>query len=911
MGFLPYRKISYIFEVIVMDETGTRQLTEVQAGQNVQLWITPKRLDGKPFDAPIDSVSISLSSNFDLLTPSGEVFNKITQSFQGTSKSAVMFTKVPPGGFEGVEVSGQFTNPNDLDISFGIRGSSEDIRVLPGPPEKIAFQKPPSNGVLVVETGTTQSVEVQALDKYENKINTATSITLVSERPEIGNVVESPVSTNDTGLAVFRVLTTGGNPNDTFPIVATLVVNQAKDHAKIVVGKRRDKFWVFYGDVGAQDLSVGINGCSGTRVPVTIWASTDGTKPLASQNVRFAVELSAGLVAYESENPKDTVRVVQSSLKAGEKTLWIKSTAKNVANGSIAVYANDGSVTAAERGNINFVSCNASVKRAAYFASNGRGAVDRVEIYFDEKFKSGGEIPDSIRFFWPSSVNGTMRLVDRAGLTLDPKDSSHITVLFAEPFPDGVTKYIGTNLDLGTFYWWNAETPEAPTFISPFPIADSVGPLLTGASLVERLRPGNDTLVLDFSETVLFSVVAGKSLVLIKGNSRDTLEVVSAVPDTDGVSIIAVVKDLGTAAPAAGDSLMINGAGPVVDGFGSHAHPDNRPVPLLLRQRPADIVSAWYLDADADGFIDRAIVQFNKKVDRASIGISLDWRPGNKENLLKGTVPAESVQWIDESQTSVMLDIGPLFRESGVATSGTMNIRVDFPLTGDSRGSVVSDSAAPVLTSAKYYFGQAGLQNSRDTVKFGLSEVAKVQTTEKVPLKSVNEAGEYTMTLNFLRETGDLFIYVVESIQGGSQTVLERDSVWINTQPPAVSDNFGAVQANPANRRVPLVMVLTSDVVWGPNPFSRGSGTFTIMVKVRGQTTNVSTSLKIFDKVGNLVKEYAWAPGRERIWDGTNNKNRRVGSGTYLGIFSHTLEVNGEIQRQPVEKIYIGMKEGK
>ena len=93
--------------------------------------------------------------------------------------------------------------------------------------------------------------------------------------------------------------------------------------------------------------------------------------------------------SYEAEIPGGT-------LKAGNTQLFNKelllTMAKNVNNGSITVVSNDPNVVSGERANIFFDPCFSPINRAAYFADNGFGRVNRLEIYYHEPLETK-EVP--------------------------------------------------------------------------------------------------------------------------------------------------------------------------------------------------------------------------------------------------------------------------------------------------------------------------------------------------------------------------------------------------------------------------------------------------------------------------------------------------------------------------------------
>ena len=61
---------------------------------------------------------------------------------QGVTITPAMFNKVPAGGIEYVAASGIWKAGTNTQAFYGV---SEGIRILPGDPEKVTFQDPPSN----------------------------------------------------------------------------------------------------------------------------------------------------------------------------------------------------------------------------------------------------------------------------------------------------------------------------------------------------------------------------------------------------------------------------------------------------------------------------------------------------------------------------------------------------------------------------------------------------------------------------------------------------------------------------------------------------------------------------------------------------------------------------------------------
>jgi len=918
VGFLPYREIDYVFDVVIMDVAGTKELTQVSVGETVQLWITPKRLDGMPFDVKIDKVSVALGSNFPLLTGAGEVF-AIPQGIQGTSKNQVMFTKVPQSGFDGVSVNGMFTNPNDPEVFFAIRGSSKDIKIIPGPAEKIEFYDPHSKGVATVDPGTPRPVTVQAFDRYDNKATAPTSIAMVSQAPDIGKIVTSPVMTDSTGLATFFATVTKGDMYDTFPVVATLLANATTDNAKLVVGKPRDRIWILFDDTLQYDENVKISTCAGERVKITIIASKNGNAVEAAHSTKVALDLSPGLALFGTSSPLDTARLTQVTLQNGKATVWLMSTVRSVSNGSISAFAPEGGLVSGYREGVSFISCNISVKSAAYFTTGGFGSVNRMDMYFEKKIKAT-EIPDSMLLKWPSEA-GEVRMVKREQCTLDALDSTHVTVLLPQPFSAEVTRFTGSNAQLGKYFWWNPATPDAASQVVTFAIDDSVGPLLKSATLVERLGSGKDTMYISFTETVFSDVVKGQSLVLVKSDGTSVpLTVAGVIPQSAQV-VIAVIDDLGESRPREGDSLKILSTGPIVDGSKNHAHLQNRAVAISVRQVPADIVSAAYYDVNADGVIDRVIAHFNKKVASAQIVARLVW---DGDSAVR-TLSLQDFTYLDGDTAMVVQMALPadLFKKSmgSSKTSGSMALRVTFTAFTDNniKISAVLDKAAPVLTKVRYFVG--GVKNgttANDTIKFVLSEPAQVDALSKNPLEFKNSTGPYPINVLPLSLLDGNFQYVVnkEGVVSPVLPVLD-DSAWIATASSVVKDISGNGQVNPQNKRVVVELVLPEfepEVRVGPNPFISG-GMNACHIIVRPQTglaivDVITASVDIYDKVGNRVISLPKLESRTQVdlaWNGCNSKGRYVGNGTYLAILKCSFIVKGIESVKTPQRILIGV----
>jgi len=147
VGFIPYRKVDYMFDVKVLDyATGKIELDSVRAGELVKISITPKRIGGGSFDNEVAPCTLTLSSGYILYTESGDTLE--VPSVRGTVIKDGYFTKVPSSGYDRISVNGAYGKQIFL-------GNSKSIKILPGDPEKVTFQSPPSNGVATIPVSLT------------------------------------------------------------------------------------------------------------------------------------------------------------------------------------------------------------------------------------------------------------------------------------------------------------------------------------------------------------------------------------------------------------------------------------------------------------------------------------------------------------------------------------------------------------------------------------------------------------------------------------------------------------------------------------------------------------------------------------------------------------------------------------
>lgn len=537
------------------------------------------------------------------------------------------------------------------------------------------------------------------------------------------------------------------------------------------------------------------------------------------------------------------------------------------------------------------------VVQAAYFADNGYGRVSRAEIYYQNDL---GKLPDSVALYWPEPLSDNKRLITTAqGITPDPTNPKHLTLSIAVPFDSLITTFKGT-ANLGISYTYDtAYSP--PRDIAKFELADSIGPLLTSATLLERVAAGDDTLLLTFTERLVDSTILGSTLTLVKPDGTELPLVVAALSTQLATFVVRIqARNQG---PAAGDLLRINAVGPLADLFGNHAHPLNRAVPLVLKKGTARVQSAYYKDTNADGTIDAVNMLFDRAVDRTGLSAVVSWVKGSKATV-SGT---ERIGYSSPDSTRVVLNLLDVFDKSlAPVTAGTMSFKLDNsgsnPLVQS--GSIL-DSAAPVLVQATYRpaIFSSETQTIPDTLTVTFSEkVAPVTSTQPLVFLKTGSIITEVPTLTVLAYRDSTIIFLIVNPKSYPD---KKDSVFISPV-SAIGDIFGNLQNNPANRRVPLTVIETVippdfQIKIGPNPFHPLQGD-TLAITINPNNGNARNKplhiprLTIYDQVGTMVFTRQWPATSEIMhlgWNGTNKKGRTVGMGTYIG-FIMLFDSNGK-----------------
>ena len=539
-----------------------------------------------------------------------------------------------------------------------------------------------------------------------------------------------------------------------------------------------------------------------------------------------------------------------------------------------------------------------------YLDASGDGAVDKAVVVYDKTLRFA---PDSVELWFPDL--GQTRLVRAADITIS---GTTATITIRTPFALATTAFTGTATNSGKSYL----TENGRGTPKYFNLADSVGAVLKSGVIVEQgSTTTSRTLFITLSEGIDAATLTGVTLTLSRpGSPPSTLTVSTITAGTNGSSTFTVVVS-GPVLPAVGDSLRLTaGATGITDLFGNRPHSANPAIILGFKPAPPRLLFAAYFDTDADGFVDTVSLRFTKKVYPADLTVLFDWGGIRRT----GQLGARAMNYLGSDSTALRIAVRGAFPPDSLArTDGMMFVSVTYlSFPGDKSDTLVSDSAAPVITRAEYRPGITARIGSAlaDTLIVTFSEGVTIRDrTEPFKLSSPTTGG-YTITLQVLSLTDKTALFLVTSLQG---SVFPRsgDSIWINPT-ATVADSGLSVQLNAANRRAslfvksvryPWVMAITE------NPFVAapgGSGTAVTLAADGGASilTGMSATIRIYDALGNRVvdeRHFVLDNGVLSVrWDGRNRNNRYVGTGTYVGVILVTEGDGG----QTVKKIKIGVR---
>lgn len=460
---------------------------------------------------------------------------------------------------------------------------------------------------------------------------------------------------------------------------------------------------------------------------------------------------------------------------------------------------------------------------------------------------------------------------------------------------------------------------------------DGVGPALITADVLENDGTQADVLIITFSEPINESSISGKQFLLIKAGTTDTVALtVTRVTSKTNDSMYTVQMALSDPKVAAGDSLRLvpgSKGGTVSDVAKNKPHDLNRSVSVGFKAGAAALAAAWYLDANADGVVDRVAIRFKRKVQLTEIdSLNIQWK------LRYYSARPLSAVTVNDSTYIFFLPAIP-----GLSTQGAMDVSVAYKtIQNVLRSCPAADSAAPVLVDTVFFHPGKPLTataSEQDTIVVTFSEPINPVITGNTPFKlySIWTSTPYTFPVNAasLTNTGGSSCKIVVSgavFPAAVRFPRTGDSIWID--PAAEIRDAGlTVQNNAANRRVFLRVLLKPSlkISLSSNPFNPDTSRITsipgvnehgVAITIRplgamGDISNITeATVVIYDMLGNTV--VGTTPFKKNIaeniyyftWNGLNKNNRKVGTGTYLGVI-RIFDRNNPI---PAEKIKIGVR---
>jgi len=568
-----------------------------------------------------------------------------------------------------------------------------------------------------------------------------------------------------------------------------------------------------------------------------------------------------------------------------------------------------------------------AVPVSAYFRdSTGIGSIDLIYIKYSKNFDPGA-LPDSLRLTIPGQAARVVKVPDDA-ITLDANDNSLVRFYLGDAIANVTGFGAGEQMTADTYLMYNGAVRRGWVEVQ-----DNAGPaLLDRALLMDRIDGLRDTIQVTFSEPMQSERILGSTLMLRRNGENFPLTVDSVLVFSLVSNSMTLLIDRNSNRILEGDSIFINPNSEVFDRANNRPHPQNRPVPVELKSLNPRIASGFYTDLNADGIIDMAEFTFSKPLklnglysNDAVSNISISWNDGayitvNRKFGDRDIITAlgEDGSGADKTITGLRIDITLLqLIESAIATSGQMRVKAvhnDFP--GVTMQHNLSDKAAPVIISATYYPGRKG---SQDTLAVTFSEpLLAVQSAASFRFQ-YNENGEdieYGMSVqnrNTNSQPSNVQTFLA-TLADATRFPSRGDSLWINHL-VLVSDTSFNPQQNENNRKAPLLVKpapISFKVIPAPNPFKAGAanangGKARIIVRPDKMPDDLEITGKvvIYDRMGSRVRSDNLkfdANLHDPVyyeWDGTSDKGRRVGTGTYVITVSVEYGYPGEEKLGP------------
>jgi hypothetical protein len=758
VGFLPYRKLEYTFEITVLNDKGEATKTVI-AGQKYSLQVKVKK-SGVDFTETISEVAYDLLSDptaFMYTDPKPEnplVYDKNVKFPK--PYPAVYFTRADPN--ETISASGVYVSgANRLPILGTL-----DIVVRPGAPEKVAFQNPlpKSQGApATINRGVPFEVRVEVQDRYGNAVDVATEVTVKSEAPNMGNVAEkgaasstpaSPavLATSDktTGVVTISAHVTNGNPKDEFDLTATLNSNNATDVGRLKIGRALDRLDIFYADTALvsgkvkYDPAAHIEGNVNDWFKVTVRAVVSDTINTTQTGKFIVVTPSDPGLIFSATSGGAPSTDLKFALTDGVATFWI-SASKDVQGACIDVESQNsdgsyGGVSGGNRCDITFTKPSSNILRAVVYG-DAHGRPDSLLIYFDASAGGNGfngmfkdQLPSKVELNW-----GGVKLT-ASGSAIGVNDDFVLRAGFTGATrPSGYTSIAGSGRGLAVVY---GGIGGADAEDDMFDVLDGIGPVIASTAdniaarvnptIVENPDPGKepDVINITVSEQVrdINALVGGNSLFYVRGPDAPTNEpgasggtalTVKEAVLLDGSMYQVVIEPI-TGGLQPGDWIRFNPAGSVVDragppsgGMAADNKPssDNRWAQLDLQEKTPEVREAWYTSNVTTGKPDTAFVVFDKPVNLETWFSDGSVNFGKQDVVNVATVGLSSL--FAASGNTLKIDLTVAFKtsQSSVRTSDDMPFTLGYASAkkeewGASVSVQARDKAKPVLADTVF-----------------------------------------------------------------------------------------------------------------------------------------------------------------------------------------------------------------
>ncbi len=564
-------------------------------------------------------------------------------------------------------------------------------------------------------------------------------------------------------------------------------------------------------------------------------------------------------------------------------------------------------------------------------------------IYYaesDAKFNGPGAVPKptKVTLAWPTLANGVVMTANAAAINIRGDyllqvDLSSAALSGGTAKPTGFTSIAERKL----VTVFGEEEDDG------FDVIDGIGPVIANnldaggnPVLTENKEPGtaNDEILIAVSEQLRDpKLLIGKTLLYTRdanptnepgASGGDELEVVDAYLDGPNAYRVTVKPIAGGL--KVGDWIRFKPDGGVTDRAkvegvidDNKPHSGNRWVQLKLKGVAPSVKEAWYTSNSVTGIPDYAYVKFDKKVELD------DWFKDGSVNFGKqdvvnvATAGLSSLFPASGDSLTLKIDLAVAFKSSQTAirTSEDMSFTLGYASSKKtdwdgttSAGVQAEDRAKPVLADTVFlYIGDIKDDGTTtDTLRVTYSERPSNEALAlKTPVTILTKGAscQPVMTLfgqvvpvgggsRFYKATylieGDLAAQCPDFPETGNMARIDAGAGFGDDRPTS------NIQDAPDNKTQPLKVLreLKWSVKVKNNPFkSDASGASKVKVEISPNAppgvnkVNIDATIMVFDNLGGLVridslKNAASESKLEWPWDGTNQKGRLVGTGTYL-----------------------------